>query len=63
MNVVGKGRWSLISDIRATPFALCRDKKSKTTPGAPRLEVPRRGEPATVWYDPSTGEAIANLGG
>lgn len=29
----------------------------------PRLEVPRRGDPATVWYDPSTGRALAQLGG
>lgn len=28
----------------------------------PRLEIPRRGDPATVWYDPSTGKAIAKLG-
>lgn len=28
----------------------------------PRLEIPRRGDPATVWYDPSTGRAIAKLG-
>jgi hypothetical protein len=34
-----------------------------TTEVVPRLEVPQRGDPATVWYDPSTGEAIANLGG
>jgi hypothetical protein len=27
----------------------------------PRLEIPRRGDPATVWYDPLTGEAIAEL--
>jgi hypothetical protein len=27
----------------------------------PRLEVPRHSDPATVGYDPSTGEAIANL--
>ena len=30
----------MISDIPATPFALCRDKKSKTTPGvAPRIRT------------------------
>lgn len=34
-----------------------------TTEVVPRLEVPQRGDPATIWYDPSTGEAIANLGG
>jgi hypothetical protein len=28
----------------------------------PRLEIPRRDDPATVWYDPSTGKAIAKLG-
>lgn len=28
----------------------------------PRLEIPRCGDPATVWYDPSTGKAIAKLG-
>ena len=28
----------------------------------PRLEIPRRGDPATVWYDLSTGRAIAKLG-
>jgi hypothetical protein len=28
----------------------------------PRLEIPRRGDPATVWYDVSTGRAIAKLG-
>jgi hypothetical protein len=34
-----------------------------TTEVVPRLEVPQRGDPATIWYDLSTGEAIANLGG
>jgi hypothetical protein len=33
-----------------------------TTEVVPRLEVPRRGDPATVWYDPSTGKALAKLG-
>ena len=28
----------------------------------PRLEIPRRGDPATVWYDWLTGKAIAELG-
>jgi hypothetical protein len=28
----------------------------------PRLEIPRRGDPATVWYEVSTGRAIAKLG-
>jgi hypothetical protein len=28
----------------------------------PRLEIPRRGDLATVWYDPSTGDALAKLG-
>jgi hypothetical protein len=28
----------------------------------PRPEIPRRGDPATVWYDVSTGRAIAKLG-
>ena len=28
----------------------------------PRLEIPRRGDPATVWYDPGTSKAIAKLG-
>lgn len=27
----------------------------------PRLEVPRRGDPATVWYDSATGKALAEL--
>jgi hypothetical protein len=29
----------------------------------PRLEISRRGDPATVWYDSLTGKAIAELGG
>jgi hypothetical protein len=28
----------------------------------PRLEIPRRDDPATVWDDASTGNAIAKLG-
>jgi hypothetical protein len=28
----------------------------------PRLEIPRPGDPATVWYEVSTGRAIAKLG-
>lgn len=28
----------------------------------PRLEIPRPGDPATVWYDPVSGKALANLG-
>ena len=28
----------------------------------PRLEIPRPGDPATVWYDPVTGKVIAKLG-
>jgi hypothetical protein len=31
MSVVAKGSRRLISDIGATPFALCRDLKSKTS--------------------------------
>jgi hypothetical protein len=34
----------------------------ETTEVVPRLEIPRPGDPATVWYDPSTGKAIAKLG-
>ena len=34
----------------------------ETVQVVPRLEIPRRGDPATVWYDPSTGRAIAKLG-
>lgn len=29
----------------------------------PRLEVPRRGDPATVWYDSLTGNTVTELGG
>jgi hypothetical protein len=28
----------------------------------PRLEIPRRGDPATVWYDPVSDKAQASLG-
>jgi hypothetical protein len=45
-----------------TSARTARQRKWKTTEMVPPLEVPRGGEPATVWYDPSTGEAIANLG-
>jgi hypothetical protein len=34
----------------------------ETTQVLSRLEIPRRGDPATVWYDPSTGDALAKLG-
>jgi hypothetical protein len=33
----------------------------ETVQVVPRLEIPRRGDPATVWYEPSTGRAIAKL--
>ena len=32
----------------------------ETTEVVPRLEVPPHGDPATVWYDPSTGDALAS---
>jgi hypothetical protein len=35
----------------------------ETVQVVPRLEVPRRGDPATVWYDTSTDKAIVELGG
>lgn len=28
-----------------------------------RLEIPRPGDPATVWYDPFSGKALARIGG
>ena len=34
----------------------------ETVEVVPRLEIPRRGDPATVWYELSTGRAIAKLG-
>jgi hypothetical protein len=34
----------------------------ETTQVVPRPEIPRRGDPATVWYAVSTGRAIAKLG-
>jgi len=35
----------------------------ETVQVVPRLEIPRPGDPATVWYDSSTGKALAELGG
>lgn len=34
----------------------------ETVQVVPRLEVPRPGDPATVWYDPASGKALASLG-
>jgi hypothetical protein len=34
----------------------------ETTEVVPRLEIPRRGDPATLWYDPFTGDALVKLG-
>jgi hypothetical protein len=36
--------------------------QAETVQVLPRLEIPRSGDPATVWYDPATGEARAALG-
>ena len=35
----------------------------ETVQVVPRLEIPRRGDPATVWYDSLTGKAIVEFGG
>lgn len=34
---------------------------TETTMQVPRLAVPRPGDPVTVWYDPASGKAIAEL--
>jgi hypothetical protein len=36
--------------------------EAETIQVVPRLEIPRPGDPATVWYDSFTGKAIAKLG-
>jgi hypothetical protein len=36
--------------------------QAETVQVLPRLEIPRPGDPATVWYDPVSGKALASLG-
>jgi uncharacterized membrane protein len=36
--------------------------QAETVQVLPRLQIPRPGDPATVWYDPATGKALAELG-
>jgi hypothetical protein len=36
--------------------------QATVTQVVPRLEVPRPGDPATVWYDPSSPKAVAKFG-
>jgi hypothetical protein len=36
--------------------------QATVTQVVPRLEVPRPGDPATVWYDPSSPKVVAKFG-
>jgi hypothetical protein len=36
--------------------------QATVTQVVPRLEVPRPGDPVTVWYDPSSPKVVARFG-